>query len=263
MSKYPFDKTCEHCFETFVIKNSWRQNKRFCNHRCASEAKRNRFVVRCDNCTECGIDISSHKEKVKFCSRSCSTTYYNRLRDKKMFDRISNVLREMPVGRVFVRVSRAQIQKTQRLQQLATSSQRVRKCGHCNTILADRKKKYCQTCYPNIRHYRSLACFKFNVFDFPEEFDLTLVNEYGWFSPNGYKRKNQNPNLGGVSRDHLFTVADGFKLQVDPRILAHPANCKIMIHNGPNGNNSKKTSTIDLAELMQRIATWDAKYQVK
>lgn len=285
MSKYPFDKTCEYCSAVFVVKNSWEKPKRFCNFKCASDAKRTNPIVNCDKCTECGIDISEDKQKVKFCSRACSATYYNRIRDPKINEKVGNVLREMPVGRVFVRITQKKIRKltapapikTDKIklkkskQNIQNSKKkvvmqpkkrpsRVRHCGYCAALLPDSKKKYCQTCYPNIRHYRTLASFKFNVFNFPAEFDLELIAQHGWFSPNGYMRRNKQPNLEGVSRDHLLTVADGFKLKIDPTILAHPANCRIVLHNGPNGNNSKKSSSIALPELMERIAQWNSKY---
>jgi hypothetical protein len=34
-------------------------------------------------------------------------------------------------------------------------------------------------------------------------------------------------NLGGVSRDHMIAVRDGFNLGIDPKLLSHPANCKL------------------------------------
>jgi hypothetical protein len=48
---------------------------------------------------------------------------------------------------------------------------------------------------------------------------------------------------------------------VDPVILGHPSNCKIMMHNGPDGNSSKKgKSSITLEELYIRIYKWEIKY---
>jgi hypothetical protein len=87
-----------------------------------------------------------------------------------------------------------------------------------------------------------------------------LVEKYGWFSPNGYKKRNKTPNLNGVSRDHLYTISDGFKYNIDSTIISHPANCQILQHNGPNGNNSKKKSNITLEELLLKISIWNLKY---
>lgn len=104
-----------------------------------------------------------------------------------------------------------------------------------------------------LRMYRLDANFKFNLADYPDEFDFTLIKKYGWYSPT-----NKKNNLGGVSRDHMLSVREGFEQGIDPKLLAHPANCKLMIH---NENVSKhKTSSISLIELLQRIETFDKKY---
>jgi hypothetical protein len=67
--------------------------------------------------------------------------------------------------------------------------------------------------------------------------------------------------LAGVSRDHLYSVKDGFDNHVDPKLLAHPANCQLLVHNGPRGNNQKNShSEITLDQLLDRIAAWDAIY---
>jgi len=56
-------------------------------------------------------------------------------------------------------------------------------------------------------------------------------------------------------------VKDGFINNIDPKLLSHPANCRLMIHNGPNGNNQKNdVSDITLGELFERINNWDNKY---
>lgn len=135
-------------------------------------------------------------------------------------------------------------------------------CQCCGLdFISERPKKYCEQCSPNIRHYRTRATFKFNVYLYPSEFNLSLIEKHGWYSPNGYGRKNSEPNLKGASRDHLFSVKDGFEQNIDPKILAHPANCQIMIHNGQHGNNKKNcSSSITLEELLYRIDEWDKKY---
>jgi len=91
--------------------------------------------------------------------------------------------------------------------------------------------------------------FDFNVYEYPNKFDLDLIKKYGWYSAS-----NRGNNLNGVSRDHMFSVKDGFKLKISPDIMKHPANCKLMIH---KDNNLKKTnSTITIDELLERIKNW-------
>ena len=105
--------------------------------------------------------------------------------------------------------------------------------------------------------FKSYKCdthFKFNLKDYPDEFDFSLIEVYGWYSPS-----NKKNNLGGVSRDHMLSVREGFELGIDPKLLAHPANCKLMIH---NENVSKhKTSSINLIQLLKRINSFDKKYK--
>lgn len=132
----------------------------------------------------------------------------------------------------------------------------------CEMTYERRKLKFCSNeCRINFRRkdmddfkiYKADTNFKFNLGDYSQEFDFTLIEKYGWYSPS-----NKKDNLGGVSRDHMLSVKEGFELGIDPKLLAHPANCKLMIH---NENISKhKTSSITLIELIQRIETFDKKY---
>jgi hypothetical protein len=67
--------------------------------------------------------------------------------------------------------------------------------------------------------------------------DGSLIEKYGW-----YKAKNNGNNLGGVSRDHMLSVSEGYKLSIDPYFLSHPANCKLMVHS-ENISKNKKSQT--------------------
>jgi hypothetical protein len=59
----------------------------------------------------------------------------------------------------------------------------------------------------------------------------------------------------GVSRDHMFSIKDGYRMHISPEILAHPANCQLLLH----GDNMRKHvhSSITLDELLERIRMWD------
>lgn len=101
--------------------------------------------------------------------------------------------------------------------------------------------------------YRVKCKFEFDVFDYPEEFDFSLVEQYGWYSPT-----NKGNNLSGISRDHMLSISYGYKHDIDPEILSHPANCELMLQR----DNVKKRSdcSISLEELQERIIWWDKKY---
>ena len=105
----------------------------------------------------------------------------------------------------------------------------------------------------NLKDYRHACGFKFNLADFPDEFDFSLVESYGW-----YKAKNRGDNLNGVSRDHMVSVSFGFSNGIDPSIISHPANCRLVRHNENVSKGAKCTFT--LKELLERIEAWNLKY---
>jgi predicted nucleic acid-binding Zn ribbon protein len=120
----------------------------------------------------------------------------------------------------------------------------------CHLILKRKTKK------EGYKLYKHLCGFNFNLSDFPKEFDFSLIEEHGW-----YKAKNRGDNPNGVSRDHILSVRYGFDSNIDPSIVRHPANCRLMLH---AENNSKKTRCdISLEELLEKIAEWNKKYSDK
>lgn len=102
-------------------------------------------------------------------------------------------------------------------------------------------------------NYRADCSFKFNVYDFPDEFDVQLVEQFGW-----YKAKNRGNNLTGISRDHIVSVRYGFDNNIDPAIISHPANCQLLQH-GTNVSKGKKCD-LTIEELFVKISNWNDKY---
>ena len=103
--------------------------------------------------------------------------------------------------------------------------------------------------------YRSQSKFKFSLNSYPNEFDFNLIKESGWYKPI-----NRGNNLNGISRDHMFSVDEGYKQCVDPYYISHPANCKLM----KQEDNFKKLTncTITLKELIDRVNRWNEKYGI-
>ena len=56
----------------------------------------------------------------------------------------------------------------------------------------------------------------------------------------------------------MLSVNDGFKLNINPNLISHPANCRLMIHSENISKNKK--SIITEKELLERINNWDKKY---
>lgn len=101
--------------------------------------------------------------------------------------------------------------------------------------------------------YRLACNFKFKLSDFPNEFDFSLIEEHGWYSPS-----NKKNNLNGISRDHMVSIKYGFENKIDPKIISHPANCRLVKHTDNISKNLKCSISYD--ELIKRIEIWDQKY---
>lgn len=200
---------------------------------------------------KCGEIITYKKRENNYCNHSCSAKFTNPENDYSL--RVENIRKGIHSYLINNNIkSENNIGKYNLI------------CNYCNLPFVKERKdiKYCSSeCkdkfrrkdVDKLRMYRLDANFKFNLADYPDEFDFTLIEKYGWYSPT-----NKKNNLGGVSRDHMLSVREGFEQGIDPKLLAHPANCKLMIH---NENVSKhKTSSISLIELLQRIETFDKKY---
>jgi hypothetical protein len=104
-----------------------------------------------------------------------------------------------------------------------------------------------------LANYRADCQFKFNLSDYPDEFDFALLTEHGWYKP-----KNRGDNLTGVSRDHAVSVRYGFDNNLPAEHLSHPANCVLMQHGKNVSKGMKNTMTYE--ELLRRIDAWDRKY---
>ena len=94
--------------------------------------------------------------------------------------------------------------------------------------------------------------FKFALCDYPQEFDISLIKQFGWYSAS-----NRGNNLNGVSRDHMFSCNEGLKQLIDPYLISHPANCKLMLHS-LNASKRNKCS-ITFKQLRGRGKAWGKK----
>lgn len=197
------------------------------------------YLLDPNKCTQCNSSLAYNKRNNKFCSTSCSATYNNAIKDYSKF-------KTGPV-------------KTRQLKH--------RKCEFCNTDFTTYKdKRFCnRKCardYKNFLsrshrtpwiNYRAECQFRFNIKDYPDEFDFALITQFGW-----YKASNRGNNLTGVSRDHMVSCRFGFDNQIPAEHIRHPANCKLMIH---TENASKRTNnSITYNELLDRIKRWEKKY---
>lgn len=215
------------------------------------------------NCYKCKKDFSvieyenkfPSKEKY-FCSLSCanSKTHSKITKEKISKALLGKSLRNnRPPKNICCKTCGTDISNTN------SPMHSIRLCDSCKNIKDEiknrlRLEKLSDKSENGFTFYRSQCNFKFNLSDYPDEFDFTLIEKYGWYKP-----VNRGNNLGGVSRDHMVSCRYGFYNGIDPTIISHPANCKLLRHSDNISKGKKNSLTID--ELLLRIEKWDAKYQ--
>ena len=125
-------------------------------------------------------------------------------------------------------------------------------------IMHERKPRV----YPEVRrkrsaftNYRADCAFKFNLSDYPDEFNFSLIEQHGW-----YKASNRGNNLTGISRDHIVSVRHGFDNNIDSSLISHPANCQLL-QQGINASKGKKCG-LTFEELLVSISDWNNKYSI-
>lgn len=205
-------------------------------------------------CENCNKDHNGEYGSGRFCCIKCArsfSTKHNRLDiNSKVSKKLANRKlseehkRNIELGNNFNRKEKDE-----------------RKCLECNSVMLcspSNHRKFCNSkCWVGYteKHkepfllYRQRSNFDFKIDDYRDKFDLTLVEQFGWYSPS-----NKGNNLDGVSKDHMLSVRDGYDLGIDPEIIKHPANCKIMLHKQNQSKKEKSSITID--ELLSRIKNW-------
>jgi hypothetical protein len=262
------DRTCQYCEKLFLNEDGkvFANHVRWCDKNKTNGdkgiSKRNQtnsdlfslkfgeikqFEVTCCKC-EIVFAVKERENKhperdIYFCSRSCANSRGPRSEDFK------EKVRAKLSGRIIVQ-RRSRICEGCRLEFQIDSKHPKQKC--CS-VECSRKVRYGDIDKESLKYYRRACSFKFNLADYPGEFDFGLVEQYGW-----YAAKNRGDNLCGVSRDHIISVKYGFENNVDVSIISHPANCRLMVHNS-NVSKGKKCG-MTLEQLEEKIKWWNEKY---
>lgn len=53
----------------------------------------------------------------------------------------------------------------------------------------------------------------------------------------------------------MLSVREGFELGIDPKLISHPANCRLMKHTDNISKNKKSVITVE--ELLEKIKEFD------
>lgn len=187
-------------------------------------------------CKFCNSKFSFSKRKLTFCNSSCAARYNNKHRDyektkqtwkHKSINEPKPVKQPKPPYSIIYNCT----------------------CAHCKVIFLQRKrKKYCTNCEHLYSHEgRAKYWFSFNIFHYPNLFDLSLIKQYG------FRDNKTNPN--GITRDHKVSVNESIRNNYDPYYIKHPLNCDLMFF---NENNKKKcNSSITYQELVRLVDEFD------
>lgn len=212
------------------------------------KVEKKEYKFNCKNCDTEYIEVLSEnsfkKSKYKkHCSQKCAnsriqTEAINEKRsktilDKKLCERENRKCKEC--GKKF----ETRIKRNKLFCNRSCSSRynnRIRNIGRRNNLT-------------EYQLYREKCKFKFNIYDYPDYFNLDLIDKYGW-----YNASNRGNNLNGISRDHKISILYGWENNIKPSVIAHPANCQLLRHNKNQRKNRYCSITID--ELKKEINKW-------
>mgnify|MGYP001336518223 FL=1 len=236
------------------IRNSIKSNTNFivCSRSCQTKLQNKREN---GNCLYCGNTFTINFKGRKFCSRSCSCSYSssNRKISDETKSKISRALTDRKISKVYELGDAVLTTYDYRTCKLPLSKIKTCKCKSCGfTGVYRNQKLYCDNCsHMYSESGRSKFIFTFNVYNYPDLFDLSIIDRHGW-----RKTKGLHKNVNGVSRDHRLSVSDAIKNNYDPYYIKHPLNCQLMLHseNQSKGSNSSITyeeliKSVDLYEL--------------
>lgn len=170
---------------------------------------------------------------------------------------------------------------------------RIYHCENCNTEFTPKDKRFakfcsysCSTSYNNlirpsatketrdkirqslIKHHIKIGTYKKK--DTKEQYKIVCdfkFNPYLYSNIPGYNLLLERGiyhhlnNFNGVVRDHIMSKEYGWKNNIDPKLLSHPANCQFLtwIDNYKKGSETALTEE----ELITRIKEWDNDKQLK
>lgn len=131
-------------------------------------------------------------------------------------------------------------------------------CKFCSTVFYSHKPvSVCKNCqHLKWANNKNQYSFKFNVFDYPDLFDLELLKQVGWVCFGGKRGGTLNQN--GLSRDHKVSVSDAKKYRYDPYYISHPINCELMPH--VTNNTKKSKSSLTYADLVDLVKKYEKKH---
>lgn len=213
-------------------------------------AKKTSYSKSPNKCKHCDLAIEYERRHNQFCSHSCAASSMNEARiinnwsmTTSTKERISNKLKnhnsfKNSIVGEFSKLVRCSC-KFCKLKWIGPTRRLV--CNNCNHLKWQNNK--------------DRFSFKFNIFDYPDLFDLKQLQLIGWVAFGG--KRGGVKNISGLSRDHKVSVSEAKQHNHNPYYISHPCNCELMPH---SANNKKKAnSSITYQELIKIVDEYDQK----
>jgi hypothetical protein len=244
----------------------------FCDNECFKEHRKKTSWKKC-KCCLCGKEFIRKVREINgntFCSHSCSAKVTNKERKgkykviNKIQKRVCKCGAKFESNRYYKKCTSCRIKESKNNSLIINGKcETISKCNICGEkyIYSTTKNRYCSDkCKKKYlkekmkyAQYRELCEFGFGIRTYIDEFDYDIVKKYGWYCTDKGKE-----NYGGVSRDHIYSVMDGFKNKISPEIISHPANCQLIRQKDNSSKYDKSEITID--KLNEKIKYWNEKY---
>lgn len=251
--------TCDGCQaeisrEVKEIRRCIKEGKKtaFCSNKCQGKQLKINKTKKCEYCEN---DFEYNFQSQKYCSVSCGN--HNRVVSEETKRKISASVSKLPRKIKKTPTKALYNSKKNKIDKKLVgefSKLYICKCKNCSFIGSYRSQTgYCHNCkHCYTENGRAKFIFTFNVYHYPDLFDLEFINKHGW-----RKTKGNNININGVSRDHKVSVRDAIKYNYDPYYIKHPLNCEIMLHeqNQQKGTNS----SISYEELIKLVDDYESK----
>lgn len=218
------------------------------------------------NCENCENEHDGEYGSGRFCSSKCARGFSTKAKRNEINEKVSKKMtgRKLSNETILKITNNENVKYWKNKKRSKETKDKIKKsnekyrnllkekhCRYCSEIkVMSYYGSVCEDCKGPYKVYKEQCSFKFNIYDFPDLFNLSLIEKYGWYSP----KNSKNPNLNGVSRDHIFSISNGFKLGIDPKIISHPKNCSLIRHSENNKKNIK--CNITLEELLEKINSY-------
>lgn len=194
-------------------------------------------------CPSCNKIIAYDVRYNTYCNSSCQASITNAKREYTWSDSIKKSIHKYLIENGIKKEGQIGVYEKECLNCKTTFLHKRNEMKYCSPNCT---KEYRRRHMDEYQKYKQDCLFKFNLADYPNYFDFSLIEKYGWYSPT-----NKKNNLEGVSRDHMLSVREGFELGIDPKLISHPANCRLMKHTDNISKNKKSVITVE--ELLEKI----------